>query len=350
MAPKLSKKEQAALALAERQAAAEEAFTKADVDGSGCVDADELKSLLKSLLRRERIEVEPAVVDEFVVKEFSEADTDGSGDVDFDEFIEYYNKLVDRLSGGDLNAAIANAKAEADKKAEQAAILEDDPVYVALHMLLMVLGAPSVRAYSGLNIPFKLSTKNAEATPNPEHGSTSRGLILDLSRRSQRLLTPWGSLAIGYRLAFPGYQEKVPSPEEEDKSPAGKAAAKAKRGATPWPLVPPNDGVVPAEPPQAPLFFAVAKMRLGSGALLVLRKLPNRCHFQVRPSRAPDAPNAHFAPTRPARPTRPLLRHGWTPALLRPAHDPPSALGRWSSFSACACPRAACASPARPTL
>lgn len=86
---KLSKKEKeaakAAAKLAERQAAAENAFAAADEDGSGEVDAKELQGLLVGLLQREGIEFDRKIVAEFVTAEFAKADTDGSGGVDFDE-------------------------------------------------------------------------------------------------------------------------------------------------------------------------------------------------------------------------------------------------------------------------
>ena len=276
---KMSKKEkeaaEAARLMAERQKAAEDAFSKADVDGSGAVDKEELKKLLWGLLQHQGHKCDATIINEFVEKEFGIADKDGSGDVDFDEFIEYYNKFVDRQTGGELTAAIDDAKKAAALKAEKAAIAEDDGVYVALHTVLTMLKQPSVGEYNGFTIPFKIGDSSEYSNPKAEHGATSRGLILDLSRRAQRLLTPWGSFPIGYRLAFPGYQEKKP-PEEDE-------GDKKKRGAkktTPFPLVmPASDGI--AEADKQSLFFDLAKLRLDADCLLVLRKLPNRCHFQV---------------------------------------------------------------------
>lgn len=260
MAPKVSKKEREAAEakrLAERQKAAEEAFNYADKDGSGAVDDTELTVLLKNMLQRESITVEANTVEEFVKKEFSQADEDGSGDVDFDEFIEYYNKLIDRITEGELNKALAEAKKQAEIKAEEAAIAEDDEVYIALHALLAVLGAPSIKTYSGLVLPFKIRGGAEYDTPNAEHGATSRGIVLDLSRRSQRLLTPWGSFPIGYRLAFPGYQDKMPPPEEEEEKSPNPKLKKKKTGA-PWPLIP----AAPTEDDYNSMFFHLAKTRL----------------------------------------------------------------------------------------
>jgi len=279
MAPKVSKKEREAAEakrLAERQKAAEEAFNYADKDGSGAVDDTELTVLLKNMLQRESITVEANTVEEFVKKEFSQADEDGSGDVDFDEFIEYYNKLIDRITEGELNKALAEAKKQAEIKAEEAAIAEDDEVYIALHALLTVLSAPSIKTYSGLVLPFKIRGGAEYDTPNAEHGATSRGIVLDLSRRAQRLLTPWGSFPIGYRLAFPGYQDKMPPPEEEEEKSPNPKLKKKKTGA-PWPLIP----AAPTEDDYNSMFFHLAKTRLEGGGMMVVRKLPGRCHFAV---------------------------------------------------------------------
>ena len=221
MAPKDKKEKEAAkraAELAERQRIAEEAFARADADGSGEVDEKELQLLISGLLQREKIEIAESAVSEFIANEFKEADTDGNGMVDFDEFIVYYNKLVDKMkNNGQMEEAIANAKQMAAQRAEEAAIAEDPLVYESLHYLLALLGAPSVRQYSGLVLPFtKLDdATNEHSKPNAEHGCTSRGLVLDLSRRAQRLLTPWGSLPLGYRLSFPGYQLRVPDEAEE---------------------------------------------------------------------------------------------------------------------------------------
>ena len=220
MAPKETKaakaeKEKAAK-LAKRQQEAEDAFMAADIDGGGTVDAKELEGLLINLLRKEDIKVETKVVHEFVTAEFAKADTDGSGDVDFDEFAGYYNGLLDRIQGGEMSKAVEEAKKETLKKMELAAIAEDDEVFAGLYGVVAMLSAPSVHEYTGLVVPFKLKDRNADCTPNPEHGSTSHGIVLDLSRRAQRLLTPWGSLPLGYRLAFDGYQEKNPPKEVEE--------------------------------------------------------------------------------------------------------------------------------------
>ena len=290
MAPKKDKAAAAAAKLAaERQAAAENAFASADADGSGNVDATELQGLLMNLLQREGIDFDRKVVAEFVSAEFSKADTDGSGDVDFDEFIGYYNGLIDRITGGAMNESLEAAKKATLKKLEEEAIAEDEELFKQLYGLLGILSSPSVKQYAGLVVPFQIKqlreTTNPEAQPNPEHGSCSRGFILDLSRRAQRLLTPWGSLPIGYRLSFPGYQGKVPPVEEEDPNAKKGPLSRAKKSAVPWPLVPANPDAIENKP----MVFDLAKppMRALPGQpeppppLLRLRKLPLRCHYQV---------------------------------------------------------------------
>jgi len=191
---KMSKKEkeaaEAARLMAERQKAAEDAFSKADVDGSGAVDKEELKKLLWGLLQHQGHKCDATIINEFVEKEFGIADKDGSGDVDFDEFIEYYNKFVDRQTGGELTAAIDDAKKAAALKAEKAAIAEDDGVYVALHTVLTMLKQPSVGEYNGFTIPFKIGDSSEYSNPRPStarpragSSSTSRGARSGSSRR-----------------------------------------------------------------------------------------------------------------------------------------------------------------------
>lgn len=275
--------------LAERQAAAENAFASADADGSGSVDAKELQGLLITMLQQQRIEFDRKVVAEFVNAEFSKADTDGSGDVDFDEFIAYYNGLLDRITGGAMNDALEEAKKATAKKLEEEAIAQDNDVFAALYGVLTMLSSPSLKAYTGMVVPFQVKDvrgSNPESTPNPEHGCSSHGIIFDLSRRAQRLLTPWGSLPIGYRLAFPGYQDKAPPSAEDEAEKEKTRGGRAKKGPVPWQLVPAN----PAPDETYPLFFCLTKpprKALPDEAnppkppLMRLRKLPMKCHFQV---------------------------------------------------------------------
>ena len=102
--------------------------------------------------------------------------------------------------------------------------------------LLSLFRNPSIMAYTGINIPYttvrEARADGSSVLPDPAWGCTSRGIILDLSRQAQRILTPWGGLSLGYRLAFPGYQDKAP--------PAPDDAKKKPKANTPWPLVAAN--------------------------------------------------------------------------------------------------------------
>jgi hypothetical protein len=279
MAPKANKAAEAEKkrkALAQRQQEAEEAFTRADEDGSGSVDATELKRLLTGLLQREGVAFDSNIVGEFVNAEYAKADSDGSGDVDFDEFITYYNLLVDRLAGGGMKDALEQAKQRTAEKLEEQAVAEDPAVYEHLHTLAAILSNPSVQSYAGLNVPFNLKEKGTFGNLNPEHaprseeGASSRGLILDLSRRAQRLLTPWGSLPFGYRLSFEGYQEKLQT--EEEAAAKSKSKAKKQQAAT----------LVPAGTSATEKFSMFLTLCVpGASTLLQLRRIPLRCHFQV---------------------------------------------------------------------
>ena len=72
-------------------------------------------------------------------------------------------------------------------------------------------------------------------------------------------------------------QSGTPPPEEDE----GGGKKKAKKAATaPWPLIPAKKER--EEPENESLFFTLCKKKLGEeGTVLVLRKCPMRCHFQV---------------------------------------------------------------------
>ena len=76
--------------LVERQKIAEDAFVKADTDGSGSVSREELLDLLMLIQEQEHREYgtkppERSDVEEWLVGEFDKADTDKNGEIDFDE-------------------------------------------------------------------------------------------------------------------------------------------------------------------------------------------------------------------------------------------------------------------------
>ena len=172
------------------------------------------------MLTKEKIAFDEETVQEFAKVEFDAADIDKDGLVDFDEFIEYYNSLMDRLRQGSVQQSL---QVEAKKVQAKHNAVDDEITFAGLHMLAAILSNSGVASYAGINLPFtRLQevdvTKTGYACPKPECGVSSRGLILDLSRGAQRIITPWGSLPIGYRLAFPGYQDKAPPPSEEGAS------------------------------------------------------------------------------------------------------------------------------------
>ena len=233
-------------------------------DGSGSIDEGELAAAVKAM---------SSDVSAAQVKEMLKAtDTDNSGTVDFDEFVEYYNSLMDRLKQGAVQDAL---EVEAKKVQAKHNAADDETTFAGLHMLAAILSNNSVASYAGINLPFtRLQeadvSKTGYACPKPACGVSSRGLILDLSRGTQRIITPWGSLPLGYQLVFPGINanENVELPEGSiEPTPPGQKAADPLREA---------EGSPPME--HVSLFFELTKR---SSGLLSLRKLPKRCHFAV---------------------------------------------------------------------
>jgi hypothetical protein len=262
----------AAAAAAERQLLAENTFADADVDGGGTIDGDELATLLISMLTKEKIAFDEEAVQEFAKVEFDAADIDKDGLVDFDEFIEYYNSLMDRLRQGSVQQSL---EVEAKKVQAKHNAVDDEITFAGLHMLAAILSNSGVASYAGINLPFtRLQevdvTKTGYACPKPECGVSSRGLILDLSRGAQRIITPWGSLPLGYQLVFPGINAN-----ENVELAEGSIAPTAPGQKAPDVLREP-EGSPPME--QVSLFFELTKR---SSGLLSLRKLPKRCHFVV---------------------------------------------------------------------
>jgi len=251
---------------ASRQRLAETTFLEADEDGSGYVDEQELTTLLATLLTKQGIAYEKSSLAEFVNKEFHLADADGDGQVDFDEFVAYYNAIIERFEKNQLSKEMESAATAAKRKEEERSMQEDEATYEMLATLLAIFRSPSVVRYSGVNIPWsscrESKSDGSAVMPEPLWGYTSRGLVLDLSRQSQRIITPWGGLSFGYRLAFPGYQDKVP------------AADAVHITTTPWPHVAAADSASE----EHPLFFELCKYKR---PLLALSKIANRCHFRV---------------------------------------------------------------------
>ena len=204
-------------------------FHKYDQNKDGQIDEDELALCLQGLQvringRQRKTEEE---VRDWVRKELKRNDTDGDGQLSFDEFVEYYNSLMDRLQQGAVQDAL---EVEAKKVQAKHNAADDETTFAGLHMLAAILSNSSVASYAGINLPFtRLQavdvTKSGYACPKPECGVSSRGLILDLSRGAQRIITPWGSLPLGYQLVFPGINanENVELPEGSiEPTPPGK--------------------------------------------------------------------------------------------------------------------------------
>ena len=204
-------------------------FHKYDQNKDGQIDEDELALCLQGLQvringRQRKTEEE---VRDWVRKELKRNDTDGDGQLSFDEFVEYYNSLMDRLQQGAVQDAL---EVEAKKVQAKHNAADDETTFAGLHMLAAILSNSSVASYAGINLPFtRLQavdvTKSGYACPKPECGVSSRGLILDLSRCAQRIITPWGSLPLGYQLVFPGINanENVELPEGSiEPTPPGK--------------------------------------------------------------------------------------------------------------------------------
>ena len=138
--------------------------------------------------------------------------------------------------------------------------------------LIALFRSPSVKNYTGINVPWtscrEARSDGSSVLPDPLWGFTTRGIILDLSRQAQRILTPWGGLTLGYRLSFPGYQDKeVPEPSSDPK-------AKKPAHNTAWPVTPAG----PSSGEDHPLFFELSKFKR---SILAMSKMPNRCHFRV---------------------------------------------------------------------
>lgn len=60
-----------------------------------------------------------------------------------------------------MQEALEAAKKATAARLEAEAIAEDDGVYVALHGVLGILSSTSVKAYTGLVVPFKLRSARA---------------------------------------------------------------------------------------------------------------------------------------------------------------------------------------------
>lgn len=247
--------------LAERQRVAEDKYAEADVDGDESVSKAELSTLLQSLLHEQGLEVDDVVIAKFVDSQFEQADEDADGTVSFDEFCAYYNKLLDILSGEQREKLIAGLKEEdaalvAERKEAAAAELMASDIrdMQALMRLIGLLSHPSVAPISGTQLMIERGEADVrpDGPPSEEEMRTSCGLVLELSRYGQRLLTPWGAYPMLYTLTFEGYNEDQARavPEEAALSHMNTES----------------------------FYFLLCRI---SSAFLRLKKLPERTHFAI---------------------------------------------------------------------
>lgn len=248
--------------LAERQRIAEEKYAEADVDGDESVSKEELGSLISQMLREQGVSVDDKVVAEFVLREWESADEDHDGTVSFDEFCAYYNRLLDQLQGAQKEALIKglrdhDAAVSAEKASEMAArqLKADVRDMGALMRLIALLTHPSVGPVSGTQLLFERGGEKGvrpEQPPSDNEVRTTHGLVFELSKFGQRLITPWGAYVISYSLTFEGYNEESPRAAAEE-------AALFKMNTESF-------------------YFVLCRI---NSPLLHFKKLPERTHFAV---------------------------------------------------------------------
>jgi len=79
------------------------AFDIHDFDGSGDIDHQELKVLIKNILLENNLEFDVNQIDLIVDEFFKMADADNSGTIDFEEFLKLVNNYPDLISGLAVN-------------------------------------------------------------------------------------------------------------------------------------------------------------------------------------------------------------------------------------------------------
>ncbi|KAJ1621046.1 hypothetical protein T492DRAFT_887690 [Pavlovales sp. CCMP2436] len=250
-----------ALRLSERQRIAEDKYADADQDGNESVSAEELGTLIGQMLVEQGLAIDQQIVNEFVATQFAAADEDNDGTVSFDEFCVYYNTLLDTLQGKAREELLANLKQKdetlsADKAAALAAKNFENDVrdIQALMRLIGVLSHPSVAPVTGTQLLFERGEESVrpDSPPADVEMRTSQGIVLELGRYAQRLLTPWGAYVISYALTFEGYNDEQPRAAAEE------AALSAMNTES--------------------FYFVLCRI---SSPLLRLKKLPERTHFVV---------------------------------------------------------------------
>jgi len=70
-------------------------FDQADKDGSGSLDKEELRSVLRKIFRKSDVSFDSKQMRKYAALQIAEHDSDGSGTIDFEEFAELYQKIMD---------------------------------------------------------------------------------------------------------------------------------------------------------------------------------------------------------------------------------------------------------------
>jgi len=70
-------------------------FDQADKDGSGSLDKEELRSVLRKIFRKTEVSFDSKQMRKYAELQIAEHDSDGSGTIDFEEFAELYQKIME---------------------------------------------------------------------------------------------------------------------------------------------------------------------------------------------------------------------------------------------------------------
>ena len=152
-----------------------------------------------------------------------------------------------RQAAAKQEADEAASEVAAQRKAEESLAACDQATYESLLGLLEIVRSPGFSEHTGLQ-PWV-------GTPEPQLGCTTAGLLFDLSRQQQRLVTPFGALTLSYSLCFPGYLEPSAPPPAQDEH-----------------LTPLPGRTLAVRPERTSLFFALCSS--GAPHLLALSKQP----------------------------------------------------------------------------